>query len=53
MQEFLGKSWEAKNKDVVAPNLSAFIAHFNRMGSWVATTFFDGVLVVVAVCDAR
>ncbi len=40
-KEYLGKAWEAKNKDVVAPNLSAFIAHFNRIGNWVAATVID------------
>ncbi len=40
-KEYLGKGWEAKNKEVVAPNLSAFIAHFNRISNWVAATVVD------------
>lgn len=40
-KEFLGKGWESKKKDAVAPNLSAFIAHFNRVSSWVATTVIE------------
>jgi hypothetical protein len=26
---------------VVAPNLSAFIAHFNRIGNWIASTVIE------------
>jgi hypothetical protein len=40
-KEYLGKGWESKNKDVIAPNLSAFINHFNRMGNWVAATVVE------------
>lgn len=37
-KEFLGKAWEGRDKEEVAPNLCAFIAHFNRVGALVATT---------------
>ena len=40
-KEYLGKGWEAKNKEVVAPHLSAFIAHFNRMSNFVAASVVE------------
>jgi hypothetical protein len=38
---FKGKAWERKDKEVVAPNLTAFILHFNRIGNWIAHSVID------------
>lgn len=40
-KEYLGKAWERKDKEVVAPNLTAFILHFNRIGNWIAHSVIE------------
>eukprot|EP01097_Dermamoeba_algensis_P008869 TRINITY_DN6087_c0_g1_i1.p1 TRINITY_DN6087_c0_g1~~TRINITY_DN6087_c0_g1_i1.p1 ORF type:complete len:557 (+),score=90.62 TRINITY_DN6087_c0_g1_i1:60-1730(+) len=37
LTEFLGKAWQKKDKDLLAPNLTMLAKHFNDVSNWVST----------------